>query len=105
MSTLEKLKEEIDAKKRFIASLPPAVESKEDVMFPASAKPREKEEEYELILEKQRKDSVAREHEELHPPITETCPMCLDEISIANLPAWFFFAHGKFHVQTCCRQS
>ena len=44
-----------------------------------------KEEEYELILETQRKASVVREHEELHPLITEECPMYLEEMKTISL--------------------
>ena len=92
MSTLEKLKEDIDAKKRFIASLPPN-RSREDICSLAKHQQivGEKEEEYELILEKQRRDSVVREHEELHPRITETCPICLEEISIATTGSMSYF--------------
>lgn len=48
-------------------------------------------EELELILETQRRVTAVREHEELHPPITEECPICIETISIANASSFVHF--------------
>ena len=47
----------------------------------------EKEMELELELEEERVKNVVREFEELHPPVLETCPICLEDISIHSTPA------------------
>ena len=93
---LEKLKEEIDAKKRFISTLPPCENRSEEGFFKAKHLKilAQKEEEYELILESQRVALVVREHEELYPPITEECPICLEDIRITALDSMVVF--------TCC---
>ncbi len=36
--------------------------------------------EYELMLESERVAAAVREWEELHPPVTEDCPICLGPI-------------------------
>ena len=51
----------------------------------------QKEEEYELIIESQRVALVVCEHEELHPPITEECPICLEAIRIKKMDTMVFF--------------
>ena len=38
-----------------------------------------------LLQEKIRIESVVREHEELYPPYTEDCPICLESIPICSL--------------------
>ena len=43
----------------------------------------EREEEIIVRVEKERVESVVREHEELHAPYTEDCPICLDAIHIS----------------------
>ena len=43
-----------------------------------------KEEEYDIVLEKQRVKTVAREHAEIHPPYTSDCPICLESKPITN---------------------
>ena len=73
----------MDARKRYITSL-------------FSAKDRQQiadnnEEEYELIMEKQRIDSVVREHEAIHPPNTEECPICLETIKITSPTSMTYF--------------
>ena len=89
------LKAEIDAKRRLIATLPGwiAVTTRDQGNEKAShiKQLAEKEGECALLVDANRIDSVVREHENLHPPITEECPICLDEV---NLPfgssmAWF----------------
>ena len=42
----------------------------------------EKEMEYELLIEKERVRKVVDEYEELHPPVFESCPICLEDIRI-----------------------
>ena len=52
----------------------------------------EKEMEYELIIEKERVKKVVSEFEELHPPVYESCPLCLEDInfnSSADVCAYF----------------
>ena len=43
-----------------------------------------KEEEHDIVLEKQRVKTVAREHAEIHPPYTSDCPICLESRPITN---------------------
>lgn len=40
-----------------------------------------KEMEYELLIEKERVRKVVSEYEELHPPVYESCPICLEDIN------------------------
>ena len=42
---------------------------------------------YELEREKERVKNVVREFEELHPPVLEPCPICLEDISIHSTAA------------------
>ena len=60
-----------------------------------------------MILEKDRVASVVCQHEELHPPKTERCPICLEEIHVANPPmAWIWYACcGNGCCSTCDRDS
>ena len=78
-SDVRRLKGEIDAKKKFIASLP-----SENHPLRANHQKTlgEKEMEYEMALEAQRRESVFRAYEEMNPPITEECPICLETIKI-----------------------
>ncbi len=50
---------------------------------------------YELEREQERVKSVVREFEELHPPVLETCPICLDDIRIHSTAE-------AFSVSSCC---
>ena len=118
---LEKLKEEIDAKKRVIQSIPnPADSNLEAICFLAKHQQilGEKEEEYDLILEKQRRRAVVDEHAKLHPPITEECPICLESINVSKTTAITYSAccgngccvkcfedvkcHGDLKMMTSC---
>ena len=47
----------------------------------------EKEIQYELERENERVKRVVREFEELHPPVLESCPICLEDIRIHSTPA------------------
>ena len=47
----------------------------------------EKEIKYELERENERVKRVVREFEELHPPVFESCPICLEDIRIHSTPA------------------
>eukprot|EP00571_Detonula_confervacea_P006298 CAMPEP_0172319826 /NCGR_PEP_ID=MMETSP1058-20130122/38809_1 /TAXON_ID=83371 /ORGANISM="Detonula confervacea, Strain CCMP 353" /LENGTH=397 /DNA_ID=CAMNT_0013034957 /DNA_START=41 /DNA_END=1231 /DNA_ORIENTATION=+ len=92
-SRAETLKEEINAQRRSIAALPPCRNRTEQV---SKVKQQQiladKVEEYELLLESQRVDSVVRGHEELHPPVTDECPICLETIRIASVvDSWSYF--------------
>mmetsp|Transcript_18285 Transcript_18285/g.33123 ORF Transcript_18285/g.33123 Transcript_18285/m.33123 type:complete len:258 (+) Transcript_18285:268-1041(+) len=89
---LEMLKDEIDAKRKFIASLPPSSSAAD--LFSLAKHQKilgEKEEEYELTLETQRRASVVCEHKELHPPTTEECPICLEDINISFPQSMSYF--------------
>ena len=93
-SQLDSLKEEIDAKKRIVFSLPhwyltsmeQAYENAKHIKQLA-----EKEQEYELIVEAKRIESVVRKHEEMHPPATKCCTICLDYIKIKSHGSMSFF--------------
>ena len=53
----------------------------------------EKEMEYELLIEKERVRKVVDEYEELHPPVFESCPICLEDIRIhSSAEAQSFFS-------------
>eukprot|EP00579_Thalassiosira_antarctica_P025108 CAMPEP_0202005392 /NCGR_PEP_ID=MMETSP0905-20130828/10440_1 /ASSEMBLY_ACC=CAM_ASM_000554 /TAXON_ID=420261 /ORGANISM="Thalassiosira antarctica, Strain CCMP982" /LENGTH=169 /DNA_ID=CAMNT_0048562947 /DNA_START=126 /DNA_END=632 /DNA_ORIENTATION=- len=96
MSYAQKLREEIDAQKRVISSLPTQQKPhRSRTEWADEAKHRqilaEREEELELLLEEQRVAAVVREHVELHPPITEECPICLETIPITSLQSMVFF--------------
>lgn len=47
------------------------------------------EEERELLLEKERVAAVLRAHEELHPPETATCPICLEDFKVLSYDPTF----------------
>lgn len=77
-----KLMGEISEKSRIISSLPPCT-TREELIFKAKHQKAlgRKLEEYDLFIEKQRREMAVREHKELHPPNTEgECPICLEEI-------------------------
>ncbi|KAL7551957.1 hypothetical protein ACHAWF_018405 [Thalassiosira exigua] len=96
---LDSLKEEIDAEKRIISTI-----TAHDYYSEEGRRKAEhikilgkKEEEYDLILESQRVKAVLREHDELHPPATEDCPICLETIRIVNM--------GSTSLFSCCGKS
>lgn len=98
-SRLQELKEEIDAKKRFISTLPPFCRShggSESDLFRANHIKilAEKQEEYDVIVEEQRVASVQREHLEVHPLPGEECPICLE-----MQPFTIAFRFARF---SCC---
>eukprot|EP00984_Skeletonema_dohrnii_P030150 scaffold21369_cov153-Skeletonema_dohrnii-CCMP3373.AAC.5 len=59
---------------------------------------------YELEREKERVKSVVREYEELHPPVLESCPICLEDIHIHSSAAAcaFFSCCGNWWCGECC---
>ena len=79
--------------KRFVSTLHPCKHCSEEGFFKAKYLKilAPKEEEYELILELPRIALVAREHEELHPPITEECPICPEAIRITYSDSIVYF--------------
>lgn len=87
--TMEALEKEIDDRKRFIASLPDftLLSSRSQLVDRANLVKQlaAKEEEYELLLECERMKSVVWEYEELHPPATNECPICLETVQIRTL--------------------
>ena len=96
--TLKKLREEIDVGKQSIklsienplmASLSaglfsPLEGTHERIIRQAEHQKKlgEKEMNYELEREKERVKRVVREYEELHTPVLEPCPICLEDIRI-----------------------
>eukprot|EP00984_Skeletonema_dohrnii_P027991 scaffold17803_cov159-Skeletonema_dohrnii-CCMP3373.AAC.1 len=64
----------------------------------------EKEMNYELEREKERVKIVVREYEELHPPVLESCPICLEDIQIHSSAAAcaFFSCCGNWWCGECC---
>lgn len=54
----------------------------------------QQEEECILEIEQRRLDAIMKEHEELHPLVTETCPLCLEEMPITSVRSMVRF--------TCC---
>ena len=79
------MKAEIDAKTRFITTLPNwnsvSMEQARDEATHVKHL-SEKEEQYELLVEAKRIESVVCDHEEMHHPITDRCPICLEDIKI-----------------------
>ncbi|KAL7547406.1 hypothetical protein ACHAWF_010716 [Thalassiosira exigua] len=88
---VQKLREEIAEQRRVVSTLDyvdlntfafrsKAGRTKIDLLASLAAK----EERLELLLEHQRTAKIIREFEELHLPKTDNCPICLDEINVAN---------------------
>ena len=67
----------------------------------------EKEMELELEQEKKRVQSVVREFEELHPPVLESCPICLEDIKIHSTAeaCTMFSCCGGWLCTTCVRKN
>lgn len=94
---LDKLRDEITAKKRFIASLPPSNGRSEEGLFKAKHIQilAQKEEEYQLMMETERIADVVREHEELHPPTNMVeCSLCNESIR--------YTGQGEMEYYPCC---
>ena len=97
-SQLASLKEEIDAKRRFIATLPDwsSVSERAHVFVYEKANHinqlAEQEEEYELLVEAKRIESVVHIHKEMHHPVIERCPLCLDDVEIKSRYSMHLFA-------------
>ena len=95
-SQLASLKEEIDAKRRFIATLPDwsSVSERAHVYKKANHinQLAEQEEEYELLVEAKRIESVVHIHKEMHHPVIERCPLCLDDVEIKSRYSMHLFA-------------
>ena len=103
-SKLDTLKEEIDAKRTFNATLPDWGEEPPKCGWTEAARAKanekakhikqlkEMEEKYELLRESQRIELAVRQHEELHPPITETCLICLDDVPLDTFSFKLFCA-------------
>ena len=107
-STLGSLKEEINAQKTIISNISTQDYYSEEGKTKAGhiRLLSKNEEEYELILESQRVDAVMREHDELHPPTTEDCPICLDTIRMTH-PGCVatLFCCGNFVCMKCFREN
>ena len=77
---LFELKDAIEAKKKELAS------DRFDVGSAPWAKQKQQlaelAEEHELLLESQRVAAAVREWEELHPPVRDDCPICLEPIRL-----------------------
>lgn len=90
---LEELKNEIEEEKQIISSLPfwGYIGADDQVRAKHVKLLAEKELEYLLIGENARIAGVIREHEELHPPETMECPICLDEMTNTELDSVIYF--------------
>ena len=91
---LTSLKAEIDVKRRFIATLPDWNFATKDQVYEKAKHVKqlaENEEEYEVLVEAKRIQSVVRKHEEMHPPATKCCTICLDYIKIKSHGSMSFF--------------
>jgi hypothetical protein len=88
-------KAEIAAKKQFISSLPPPECIEDFISIAAHQKILgQKDEEYELILEKERVDAIIGEQDELHPS-KDDCPICLEPLKISSESLHFEGCGGK----------
>lgn len=76
-------------------------------LFRQQKKLGEKEIKYELELEQERVKRVVREFEELHPPVLETCPICLEDIRIYSTAEAYsvFSCCGNWLCTTCVRNN
>ena len=90
---LQKLKEEMDAKREFVAALRPFT-TREELFYEAKHRQilGDKEEKYEIMLEIQRRKTLVREHEAIHPPNSEECPICLETIKLTGQISMIRFA-------------
>ena len=86
------LKKEIEDEQKIIKSLPWWGFLGDDTSPPGDDMLRakhiqslaDKQLEYMLIIENERIDNIVRGHEELHPPETFECPICLESISMSD---------------------
>ena len=98
-SQLQKVEEEIIAQNKVIKGIlsarsdDPNDDDREMKMKyqTAQLKLSEKKQQYDLILEKQRVESVVREHAEMHSPYTLDCPICLETVSFTSYNSWVVF--------------
>ena len=96
---LQKLEKEINAQREVInsMSLQDLMNANEDdrelkmTYQAAQLKFSEMRQQYDLILEKQRVESVVREHAEMHSPYTQDCPICLETIGLTSFNSWIVF--------------
>ena len=60
--------------------------------------------EYELLIEEDRVNEVVREYEELHPPVFEPCPICLEDINLNSSAEAYspFSCCNNFVCKDCC---
>lgn len=82
-----RLLSEIRALDHFIAALPPVITEAQEALRAQQLKMLgEKKQEFALLLESKRVESVKQRYEETqelrHPPRLEDCPICLDTIDV-----------------------
>ena len=101
-SRLERLKNEIDALRSKISTIPPA-ETPTDLLGKAKQQKllATKVGVYEMLKETERVSAVVRKHDEMHPPRTEDCPICLEPINIIDDTVQNFACCGNFICSTC----
>ena len=100
---LERLKGDIDSARKKISAFPPCKSSDDNRVRCKLIKDlAEKINEHELLLEEDRVASVTRNHEELHPPDMEECPICLE--SVQNHSMTRFMCCGGSYCGECNEQ-
>lgn len=80
---------DMEARQEVIRSLPASANVLERAKLQKEL--GEKKRECDLIVERMRVEKVVKEHEELHPPDTETCPICLEEVPIVDIDSFARF--------------
>ena len=67
----------------------------------------EKEMEYELLIENERVKKVVSEFEELHPPVYDSCPLCLEDINFNSSAeaCSYFSCCGNWVCKPCADSS
>ena len=95
---------EIDSVRTTVSLIAPP-QTREELMNKAKQQHllAKKVEEYELILEAERVAAVVQKHEELHPPQTEDCPICLDPINIVDDQVQQFACCGGVMCKNCAK--
>ena len=83
---------DIEARKDAIASLPASADKFDRARLQKEL--GEKTLEYELTVERRRVEDIVKRHHDLHPPVTETCPICLDDVRI--------YGSGTSAMFLCC---
>eukprot|EP00571_Detonula_confervacea_P006055 CAMPEP_0172313880 /NCGR_PEP_ID=MMETSP1058-20130122/21177_1 /TAXON_ID=83371 /ORGANISM="Detonula confervacea, Strain CCMP 353" /LENGTH=402 /DNA_ID=CAMNT_0013027605 /DNA_START=53 /DNA_END=1262 /DNA_ORIENTATION=+ len=105
---LKKLREEVSSNKvsiKILSEIPMFmnVDGPLETKAKEQKKLGEKEMEIELMIEEERKNKVVREYEELHPPVEESCPICLEDIRIHSTASvcYYYSCCGNWTCKDC----